>query len=66
MPLSFVNPGLLLGALTAALPVVIHFLSRRRVRKLPFSDLRFLREARVASQLHEGRCGRPTRAPPKG
>ena len=47
MPLSFVNPGLLLGALTAALPVVIHFLSRRRVRKLPFSDLRFLREAQT-------------------
>ncbi len=44
MPLLFTNPALLLGALGAALPVIIHFLSRRRVQKQPFSDLRFLDE----------------------
>lgn len=45
MPLSFLNPGLLFGALGAALPVILHFLSRRRVRREVFSDLRFLEQA---------------------
>ncbi|MBK8165562.1 MAG: VWA domain-containing protein [bacterium] len=47
MPLSFLNPGLLLGAVAAALPVVLHFLSRRRARRESFSDLRFLEQARA-------------------
>jgi hypothetical protein len=53
MPLFFTNPALLLGTLGAALPVIIHFLSRRRVRRQPFSDLRFLDEvqARQARSL---------------
>ncbi len=42
MPISFLNPTLLLGALAASLPVIIHFLSRRRVQRQKFSDLRFL------------------------
>jgi len=42
MPVSFLNPALLLGTVLASLPVILHFLSRRRVRKIPFSDLRFL------------------------
>jgi hypothetical protein len=45
MPLSFLNPGLLFGAAAAALPVILHFLSRRRVRREAFSDLRFLEQA---------------------
>jgi hypothetical protein len=45
MPLSFLNPGLLFGAAAAALPVILHFLSRRRARKMAFSDLRFLEQA---------------------
>jgi len=44
MPLSFLNPGLLFGAAAAALPVILHFLSRRRVRRESFSDLRFLEQ----------------------
>lgn len=44
MPLSFMNPSLLFGTAAAALPIIIHFLSRRRVKRLPFSDLRFLDE----------------------
>lgn len=44
MPLSFLNPGLLFGAAAAALPVILHFLSRRRVRREAFSDLRFLEQ----------------------
>ncbi|MBE0566208.1 MAG: BatA domain-containing protein, partial [Krumholzibacteria bacterium] len=51
MPVFFGNPGLLLGAFAAALPVIIHFLSRRRVRRLAFSDLRFLDEV----QAHQAR-----------
>ncbi|MBK9473966.1 MAG: BatA domain-containing protein [bacterium] len=45
MPISFLNPGLLFGAAAAALPVILHFLSRRRVRRESFSDLRFLEQA---------------------
>lgn len=45
MPLSFLHPGLLFGAAAAALPVILHFLSRRRVRRERFSDLRFLAQA---------------------
>jgi len=44
MPLSFLNPSLLFGTAAASLPVIIHFLSRRRVQRRPFSDLRFLDE----------------------
>ena len=44
MPLSFLNPSLLFGTAAAALPIIIHFLSRRRVQRRPFSDLRFLDE----------------------
>ncbi|MEZ4387772.1 MAG: BatA and WFA domain-containing protein [Candidatus Krumholzibacteriia bacterium] len=44
MPLSFLNPGLLVGLVAAAVPVIIHFLSRRRLRRVAFSDLRFLQE----------------------
>ncbi len=53
MPFAFANPALLLGGLLAALPVVIHFLSRKKVRKKKFSDLRFLNEvqARQARSL---------------
>ncbi len=44
MPLSFLNPSLLFGTAAAALPIIIHFLSRRRVQRQLFSDLRFLDE----------------------
>ncbi len=47
MPLSFVNPALLFGGLAAALPVIIHFLSRRKVQREKFSDLRFLSEVQA-------------------
>lgn len=53
MPVSFLNPALLFGAAAAALPIIIHFLSRRRVQQQPFSDLRFLTQvqARQARNL---------------
>lgn len=53
MPLGFANPALLFGGLAAALPVIIHFLSRKKVRRERFSDMRFLSEvqARQARSL---------------
>lgn len=53
MPLVFTNPALLLGALAGAIPIIIHFLSRRKVQRQKFSDLRFLNEvqARQARSL---------------
>jgi hypothetical protein len=53
MPLIFTNPALLMGALAGAIPVIIHFLSRRKVQRRKFSDLRFLDEvqARQARSL---------------
>ena len=47
MPFSFANPALLFGALAAALPVIIHLISRRKVRRQQFSDLRFLDEVQA-------------------
>ena len=47
MPISFLNPAFLFGALAAALPIVLHLLNRRRVRDIRFSDLRFLEEVQV-------------------
>jgi hypothetical protein len=47
MPISFLNPALLFGALAAAVPIILHLLNRRRIRDIPFSDLRFLEEVQV-------------------
>ncbi len=47
MPIAFANPALLFGALAASLPVIIHFLSRKKVHKQKFSDLRFLDEVQA-------------------
>lgn len=54
MPLSFLNPGLLVGLLAAAIPVIIHFLSRRRLRRVAFSDLRFLQEEEAQQSRRRG------------
>jgi hypothetical protein len=54
MPLSFLNPALLGGLVAAAVPVIIHFLSQRRVRRLAFSDLRFLQEEEAQQARRRG------------
>ncbi|MDY0110789.1 MAG: BatA and WFA domain-containing protein [Candidatus Krumholzibacteria bacterium] len=54
MPLTFLNPALLFGLLGAAVPVIIHFLSRRRARRVAFSDLRFLRAAEAQQARRRG------------
>ncbi len=44
MPFSFLNTALLAGVAAAALPILIHLFSRRKVARVPFSSLRFLEE----------------------
>jgi len=43
--MNLINPGFLFALAAAAVPVLIHLLSRRRVPELPFSSLRFLRRS---------------------
>ena len=45
--MGFLTPAFLLGALAVAVPIVLHFLRRERLPRLPFSDVRLLRGARV-------------------
>ena len=42
MNLTFLNTLFLAGLAAAAIPIVIHLLQRRRLKRIPFSDLRFL------------------------
>ena len=45
--MSFLFPMFLLGALSVAIPIVLHFVARHRAPQLPFSDVRFLERALV-------------------
>jgi len=47
VPLTFLNPVLLFGTLAAGVPLILHLLQNRRPRRVPFSDLRFLRDVQV-------------------
>jgi hypothetical protein len=40
--MQFLNPIFLLGLLATAIPILLHFLSRRRLDEIPFAPLRFL------------------------
>lgn len=42
--MTFLNPWLLLGAVLAMVPILIHLWYRRRLKRMPFSSLRFLRK----------------------
>jgi hypothetical protein len=44
MPFSFLNAALLAGIAAAALPILIHLFSRRKVARIRFSSLQFLEE----------------------
>jgi tetrahydromethanopterin S-methyltransferase subunit B len=44
MPFSFLNAAFLTGLAAAALPIVIHLFSRRRVARVRFSSIQFLEE----------------------
>jgi Aerotolerance regulator N-terminal len=40
----FLNPTILLGLLAASIPIVLHFLNLRKIKKVEFSTLSFLKE----------------------
>lgn len=42
--MTFLNPAVLFGLLTASIPVIIHLLNLRRLKKIDFSTLSFLKE----------------------
>jgi hypothetical protein len=44
VPFSFLNIAFLAGIAAAAIPVLIHLFSRRRIERIPFSSLQFLEE----------------------
>ena len=46
--MTFLNPLYLLGLAAAAIPIVIHLLTRKRPRRIEFSSVEFLREVNVA------------------
>jgi len=46
--MTFLNPLYLFGLLAAGIPIVIHLLTRRRPKRIPFSSVEFLREVNVA------------------
>lgn len=54
MPIAFANPALLFGGLAASLPIIIHFLSRKKVHRQKFSDLRFLDEVQTQQARNLG------------
>ena len=45
--MTFLTPAFLFGALAVAVPIVLHFLRRERLPRVPFSDVRLLRGARL-------------------
>ena len=45
--MSFLTPAFLFGVLAAAVPILLHFMRRERLPRVPFSDLRLLRGARI-------------------
>ncbi len=41
--MTFLNPFVLFGLFAAAIPIIIHFLTRQKAKVIPFSSLRFLK-----------------------
>ena len=42
--MTFLNPAVLFGLLAASIPIVLHFLNLRKLKKIEFSTLAFLKE----------------------
>jgi hypothetical protein len=42
--MTFLNPAILFGLFAAAIPIVLHFLNLRKLKKIEFSTLAFLKE----------------------
>ena len=45
----FLNPAFLFAALVAVVPLILHMMQRRRIVRMPFSTIRFLKLARTRS-----------------
>lgn len=43
MTLNFLNPAILWALLAASIPLLIHLLNRRKIRRIPFSTVQFLK-----------------------
>ena len=52
MSLFFQNPAMLFGLLAAALPLIIHLISRRRARRVHFAALEFVLRSKKKSARH--------------
>lgn len=42
--MTFLNPAILFGLLAATLPIIFHFLNLRKVKRVEFSSIKFLKE----------------------
>lgn len=42
--MTFLNPAVLIGLLAASIPIIIHLLNLRKLKKIEFSTLQFLKE----------------------
>lgn len=45
--MKFLNPGYLLGLLLVAVPIIIHLYYKKRLKKIPFSSLMFLKSVQA-------------------
>lgn len=42
--MNFLNPAVLFGLLASAIPLILHFLNLRKLKKIEFSSLKFIKE----------------------
>lgn len=48
--MQFINPGFLFALFALAIPILIHLFNFRRFKKIPFTNVRFLREIKLQTQ----------------
>ena len=51
--MTFLNPAVLLGLLAASIPIIIHLLNLRKLKKIDFSTLQFLKELQKNKKVFE-------------
>src|SRR4051812_4148008 len=51
--MNFLYPGFLFALLAIAIPIVIHLFNFRKFKKIYFSNVQFLKEAKEQSSSHE-------------
>ncbi|MFW5663020.1 MAG: vWA domain-containing protein, partial [Bacteroidota bacterium] len=50
--MNFLNPLVLIGLIAAGIPILLHFLNLRKMKKVEFSTLRFLKELQKTKIRH--------------